>query len=58
MTKPIFLLALLAPTAAAAHVGDHSHAGLSHFFGDPLHLALLVVAVVVMPIVIWRLVRR
>jgi len=57
--KPLSLLCLLAPTAAIAHAGDHSHATLMHFLTEPDHLGGLAVLLVAGVLVATKLrVRR
>ncbi len=42
--KRLSFAALLAPTAALAHPGDHRHVGLFHFVTQPDHLAMIALA--------------
>lgn len=56
--KRAIVLAVLLPTAALAHPGDHAHAGLMHLLTEPDHLAMIAGAAVVV-FAAWRLwVRR
>jgi len=42
--RALITLALLAPSAALAHQGDHSHSGPSHLLTQPDHLIMLALA--------------
>lgn len=48
MTRSLTLAALFLPTAAVAHPGDHSHAGLLHLLTEPDHLAMMAGAAAVL----------
>lgn len=47
MNRLAALPALLLPSAALAHAGDHAHSGLLHILTEPDHLAMMALAVAV-----------
>lgn len=49
------LVALLAPSVALAHPGDHAHAGWWHLVTEPDHLAMLAAGAVVAVLVLRKL---
>jgi hydrogenase/urease accessory protein HupE len=60
--KRIFPVALLTPTAALAHPGDHGgfsvQAILTHLLSEPDHLALAVAAVALPLVLVYRARKR
>lgn len=55
MTRILTLAALLLPTAAFAHPGDHAHAGLTHLLTQPDHLTMIAAGAVAALLVAYRL---
>ncbi len=53
--KRILCLLLLAPSAALAHPGDHSHAGVLHLLSEPDHLAMIALGVAIVAYVAVKL---
>ena len=56
--KRILPLALVAPTAALAHPGDHGGFSvqvlLTHLFAEPDHIAMALAAVAVVGVLVYR----
>jgi hydrogenase/urease accessory protein HupE len=52
--KRILIAALLTPSAALAHPGDHRADGVLHFLSEPDHLALIALGAAVLGYVIYR----
>jgi hypothetical protein len=53
--KRILSVALLTPSAALAHAGDHRSDGLIHFLSQPDHLALIALGAAVLGYAVWKL---
>ncbi|WP_372800418.1 hypothetical protein [Paracoccus seriniphilus] len=53
--KRFFTAIALIPSAAAAHVGDHSHVAATHLLTEPDHLGVIgVVIVIALGAWLWR----
>jgi hypothetical protein len=53
--KRLTALLVTLPTAALAHVGDHSGLGLTHLIREPDHLVLIAACVAVVALVVYKL---
>jgi len=53
--KRIATAALVLPSAALAHPGDHRTDGLLHFLSEPDHMALIALGAAVLGYAVWKL---